>query len=183
MADPSSTPTLVFLALSPLIAWRLYSRIRRMVGRQKSSAARHWFALCFFPLILTLLAAAMAFRPNAWMALGALGVGILCGVVLAMQGLKLTRFEALDEGFFYTPNAHIGIALSLLFVGRLLYRFVSMYLAGLPAKPAAAGFDSSPLTLAILGMLAGYYVAYAVGLLRWRNRVARERARAADTMV
>ncbi len=31
---------------------------------------------------------------------------------------------------------------------------------------------NSPLTLAIFGTLAGYYVTYAIGLLRWRARVA-----------
>jgi hypothetical protein len=32
-------------------------------------------------------------------------------------------------------------------------------------------FARSPLTLAIFGLLAGYYVAYAIGLVRWRSRV------------
>jgi len=31
---------------------------------------------------------------------------------------------------------------------------------------------ASPLTMAIFGTLAGYYVSYAIGLLRWRAQVA-----------
>ena len=31
---------------------------------------------------------------------------------------------------------------------------------------------SNPLTMAIFGTLAGYYVTYAIGLLRWRARVS-----------
>jgi len=32
-------------------------------------------------------------------------------------------------------------------------------------------FAASPLTLAIFGLLAGYYVTYAIGLINWRKRV------------
>ena len=38
-----------------------------------------------------------------------------------------TKFEVTPQGMFYTPNAHIGIALSLLFVGRVIYRMVVLY--------------------------------------------------------
>ena len=32
-------------------------------------------------------------------------------------------------------------------------------------------FAHSPLTLSIFGLLAGYYIAYAIGLVRWRFAV------------
>jgi len=47
-----TTSTWVLLALIPLILWRLYSRYRRLVSRQKSRAWRHWAAAIFFPGIL-----------------------------------------------------------------------------------------------------------------------------------
>jgi hypothetical protein len=31
-------------------------------------------------------------------------------------------------------------------------------------------FTRSPLTLAIIGLVAGYYSTFAIGLLRWRRR-------------
>ncbi len=31
----------------------------------------------------------------------------------------------------------------------------------------------SPLTLAVFGLIAGYYMTYALGLVRWRNLVLR----------
>jgi hypothetical protein len=171
MAVPTSTPTLVFLAMTPLIAWRLYSRVRRMVGRQKSSAPRHWLTVSLFPLLIVLLGATATLHEGAALTLLGMAAGVACGVGLAIYGLKLTRFEATPEGFFYTPNAHIGIALSALFIGRILYRFVGLYMAGLPVNGSPAdGFVNSPLTLAIFGMLAGYYVAYAAGVLRWRHQ-------------
>ena len=77
------------------------------------------------------------------------------------------------EGFFFTPNAPLGIALSLLFLGRIAYRFETFYLAEGSQRFSAADFGRSPLTLLIFGTLAGYYVAYAIGLLRWRHTVTR----------
>jgi hypothetical protein len=38
-------------------------------------------------------------------------------------------------------------------------------------SPPPADFVRCPLTVAIFGTLAGYYVTYAIGLLRWRRRV------------
>ena len=87
---------------------------------------------------------------------------------LGIYGLKLTKFEKTEEGLFYTPNAHLGIALSLLLVGRLIYRVVQV-----STIANANSFGNSPMTIAILGMLGGYYVTYAIGHLLWRSRINR----------
>ena len=44
-------------------------------------------------------------------------------MALGILGLRLTRFETTGEGMLYTPSAHLGIALSTLLVGRIVYRF------------------------------------------------------------
>src|SRR5262249_2739745 len=104
--------------------------------------------------------------------LGALAAGLAGGAALGVWGLKLTKFERTPEGLFYTPDMRIGIALSALFVGRVLYRIGQIYFVDVPAARAAAPMDfvRSPLTLVILGTLLGYYVCYAVGLIRWRRQ-------------
>ncbi len=164
-----NAPTIVFIALLPLIAWRLYSRVRRLVGRQRSRAWRHWTAAVLFPLLAMLLAFGAAARGDATGALAALTGGSALGIALAVGGLRLTRFERTAEGWFYTPSAHIGIALSVLLVGRIAWRVLEVRTRG------STGHDaSSPLTLAIFGTVAGYYAAYAIGLLRWRARAAKE---------
>jgi hypothetical protein len=33
-------------------------------------------------------------------------------------------------------------------------------------------FARSPLTLCVFGLLAGYYIAYAIGLVRWRAQAS-----------
>ena len=87
--------------------------------------------------------------------------------------MRQARFESTPQGLLYTPHAHLGIALSLLLVGRLLYRLIELYALDTTARRSAPEFAQSPLTLAIFGLLASYYIAYAVGLVRWRNRVGR----------
>jgi len=156
--------TVVVIAVVPLLAWRLYSRIRRFIGRQRSRAWRHWMAVVLFPLLLTVLGLAVASHPAA---LAALGGGVLVGAALGAAGLRLTRFEHTAEGWFYTPNAHIGIVLAVLFTARIAWRLAEVQLHG--AAPGGPRFASSPLTLVVFGMLAGYYTVYAAGLLRWRR--------------
>jgi len=165
------SPAAIGFAIAiPLIAWRLYYRVRRLIGRQRSKAWRHWFAAIFFPLLLAMLAAGAAARPAS---LAILAGSAVIGVGLAIWGLKLTRFEKTAEGIFYTPNAHIGIALSSLLVARVLYRMYEVLT--MPALPrGGAGmqdFARSPLTLVVLGMLASYYAAYAIGVLFHRHRL------------
>jgi hypothetical protein len=163
--EPTS---LGLLALIPLMLWRMVSRVRRLVGRQRSTLRRHWIAAVLFPLLIAMLAFGAAATP---MGIPGLAAGLVGGVSLALAGLRLTQFEVTQEGYFYTPNTHIGIALSLLFIGRVIYRLVQVYGAfGMHAHSMAQDFLRSPLTLGIFGTLAGYYTAYAIGMLLWRRR-------------
>src|SRR5258706_835308 len=117
------TPSLIFVVLIPLILWRLYSRYRRLVSRQKSRAWRHWVAAILFPSLLALFALAAIVHPVSEAALAG---GIVVGAVLSHFGLRSTRFEKTPEGIYFTPNARIGIALMLLMVARVAYRFFEM---------------------------------------------------------
>jgi hypothetical protein len=174
-----TSTSVVLLILIPLILWRVYSRVRRLVGRQRSTLRRHWIALIVFPLLSAVFGLGAMASPYG---LPALAGGLAIGAALGWWGLRLTRFEATSEGYFYTPNAHLGIALSLLFVGRILYRMVQMFgLSGVGAQAAAQGFSRSPFTLALFGTLAGYYTAYAAGMLIWRSRVRYERKQKAES--
>jgi hypothetical protein len=160
-------PTLIpFLIAIPLIAWRLYSRIRRSIGRQPLSKVRPWVTLAIFPIVIVLLGF-MARGSGVGIAL--LLTGIVAGTALGVFGISKTRFENTPQGMFYTPNAHLGIALSALFTARVVYRMVQMYQMDPAAQPHPGDFANSPLTLAIFGLLAGYYCAYAAGLIRWRR--------------
>lgn len=150
-----------------LVLWRLYARIRRTIGRQAFKRRRVILTLVVFPAAIALLLLTSITHPTNAITLS---TGALAGAFLGAYGLRLTRFEATEFGYFYTPNAHLGIALSLLFVGRLVYRFLHLQMMGGTAAAPPMDFTRSPLTLAIFATLAGYYVIYALGLLRWSQR-------------
>ena len=159
------THLLVVVAFAAVVVWRMYVRIRRMIGRQRLSRVRPWITVSVFPLIFVLLLATSLAHPTAGIAAAA---GAAVGAGLGILGKRLTKFEVTPAGLFYTPNAHLGIALSLLLVVRLAWRFVVLQTAGRHVDPQPMQWGTSPLTMAIFGTLAGYYVAYAIGLLRWR---------------
>ena len=169
MQTPSPS-TVTLLVLAPLLAWRIYSRFRRMVGRQRLSRVRPWITLTVFPLLIALLGVASHLHPERlWLLAG----GLCCGAALGVFGLSKTHFEPTPQGLFYTPNAHLGIALSTLFVARIILRLVEVYVFNSGVPHGLEDFASSPLTLAVFGLLAGYYISYAIGLLRWRFAVLR----------
>jgi hypothetical protein len=172
MATPSPS-TLTLLALLPLIGWRMYARVRRMIGRQRLSRVRPWITLVVFPLLLGLLALSAHAQPHklVWLALG-----LVLGGALGVFGLKRTRFEPTPEGLFYTPDARLAIGLSILFIGRITWRLIQLAVSGPVPPDQGTQFALSPFTLGPVGLFAGYYIAYAIGLVRWRMRVLRARA-------
>jgi lysylphosphatidylglycerol synthetase-like protein (DUF2156 family) len=165
--SPQVMHVVLTIAFVVFIAWRMQVRVRRLIGRQPLKRWRLALTLVFFPVIVALLALAPHAHPreNSY-----LGVGLGLGVVLGMLGLRLSRFEVTPEGKFYTPNAHIGVALSVLLVARLIYRFAFGGLTGTPPDPGMAGTRLTPLTMMLFGALAGYYCTYAAGLLWWSAR-------------
>jgi hypothetical protein len=166
MNQPGHTPAFVTILVIALIVWRLYMRLRRSVGRQQLRQVRPWFTVTLFPLLIAFFTAFSIGKPLSLLAL--LG-GAALGVGLGIYGLRLTRFEVTPEGLYYTPSAHIGIALSLLLVARIAYRFVVGSVAFAPGGDAPPGQPPlTPLTLIFFGPFAGYYTTYAIGLLRWR---------------
>lgn len=165
IASPSSIA--VSVGIAALIAWRVYRRVRRSIGRQRLSRVRPWLTVTLLPALVALLLLGSPFHPASAVALAA---GISTGAALGFYGLRLTRFESTPSGLFYTPNAHLGIALSLLLLARIAYRVIQVYASDPPVSVPPADFVRSPVTLAIFGTLAGYYVTYAVDLLRWRGR-------------
>jgi hypothetical protein len=160
---------LVPLLVGALIIWRFYARIRRMVMRQKLSNVRPWITVCAFPLLILLFAINSVAHP---VGLAALGGGLVAGIGLGIYGLRLTRFENTPQGLFYTPSAHLGIGLSALLILRVGYRLFQVYSLPNPGDaPPPVPFTGTPTTLLIFGALAAYYVAYAIGLIRWRRSV------------
>jgi hypothetical protein len=128
--------------------------------------------------LLCLVAAMLVLRSMHSPDLAAAGlVGLAAGAALAYVGLRLTQFDRMPAGIFYTPNGTIGAILSALLLGRLAYRFFVLYPTVQSAHAEGAdpfsAFQRSPLTLALFGIVIGYYIAYSIGLLV-RSRALRE---------
>ena len=157
------TPVLI----AALVAWGIARRLRRTFGRQAVQPGRIWLRIGILTLAGGLVVVTSVTR-GAGM-LEALIAGLACGAGLAWVGLRHTRFEMTPEGRFYTPHTYIGLAVTLLFLGRVLYRFlyVSNGANGMfaPDPSAAVAYQRSPLTVGIFAVLVGYYVLFYAGVL------------------
>jgi hypothetical protein len=157
--------------LVALIVFAVYRRLRRSFGRQKLRPRLIALRIVLLAVLGAVLSP-MALRSGAFAA--AALTGLACGVLLAWWGATRTSFERVGTERFYVPHTYSGIAVSLLFIGRVAYRLLQTYEAphgaqGLPAMASgfgAAGYVSSPLTLGLVFVLVGYYVCYLGWVLR-----------------
>jgi len=158
---PTNLNHIVPLLFVGLIAWRLYSRARRNIGRQPLQPKRMMVRIVIFAVVTCGLLAFSFLNPRLLIGLGA---GLALGAPLALLGLRLTQFETTPQGQFYTPNSTIGVGLTVLLAGRLAYRL--MVLSTAPQYPAQAPpLLQSALSFCVFGLLAGYYMAYYIGVL------------------
>ena len=145
--------------LAGLFAWSIYRRVRRNIGKQNLHPRRAIRSIVILSLVSALIVGTSFQNTNLLIGFGG---GLLLGALLGFAGLRLTRFETTDEGHFYTPNTHIGVALSLLLAGRLVYRL--MMFPDVSAMSNQPPPMQSPLTFFILGLTVGYYLVYQTGL-------------------
>lgn len=159
----TSTQLLPALVL-PFLGWRIYTRVRRNVGRQPFHE-RRWKSTVIIFSVMTALLGLLALRSLP--AVGGLGGGLMLGAGLAVIAFRLTRWEATAAGNFYTPNIVIGLGVTLLFIGRIAYRMI-VVVGMTPAERAAVSGLSAyqnPVTLLTFGITSGFYIAYNAGLL------------------
>lgn len=158
---------LVPALLVPLIGWRMYLRVRSHIGPQPVQPRRMIVRM----VILSAVATAFLILSFSHIALlGAAVGGLALGGVIALVGVRLTRFQSGPNGTLYTPNAYIGVSITALLIGRIVYRFLVVMPAAQAAAQAPganpfAAYQSSPLTTAMLMLTIGYYLTYFTGVL------------------
>lgn len=152
--------------IAAIVLWALYRRARRSFGRQRVREGLMWIRVVVLSAAAVFIGVAIAGDADI---LGTLLAGIAGGAVLGYIALRYTKLEVSPEGRFYTPHTYIGLAVTALFVGRVLYRFLGIYNGALPmAAPdqnLAVVYEHSPFTVAVIGGLVGYYVLYYVGVM------------------
>jgi hypothetical protein len=162
------TPILVAV----LLTWAIVRRTRRAFGRQPVQAKRMRIRVGVLAFAGALAIVGAVRDPSS---LGALFAGLAGGVALSYVGLRQTRFEVTAEGRFYTPHTYIGLIVTALFVGRLAYRLLSASNGAAFAAPnqdGSFGYHNSPLTLAMFGVLLGYYLLFNLGVLHKTKALA-----------
>jgi hypothetical protein len=166
-----------------LVVFAIYRRFRRSFGRQPLRPARMRLRMVLLTLLVCLLLPA-ALRSTQFLAAEIVGAAL--GIALAVWGAQRTRFLTHDGQLYYVPHTYTGIVVSLLFLGRLVYRIVQIDggthapAAGAAAANAYASADPgqafapasmlrSPLTVGIFLLLAGYYLYY-YGWVMWKSK-------------
>jgi hypothetical protein len=170
---PTVTGLVNTVLIGAVVLFILYRRVRRNIGRQRVRETAMWIRAVILGLVCIVLLVS-PFRST--LTFIAAAVGAVIGIGLAFYALAHTRFETTPEGHFYTPNPYIGMGVTALLLGRLIYRFTVLYPAmqataklaaqnpQLQASPLAA-YQRSPLTLGIYFLLAGYYVCYYISVI------------------
>ena len=162
--------TLALLVLTPLLVWRIYARIKKQMLRQRSIYQRHYTGILVFGAMILVPAAQILDAPYI---LAALLVGAGGGIGYGVWGLKLSRFEATPQGYFFTPNMRLGLVMAMILVARLLYIGIEVY-ANQGKGIVMPKLSDSPLTMLCVGLTAGYFGCYSAGLLRWRRKMRRQ---------
>jgi hypothetical protein len=169
-------PNMIYAIMIPVMVFAVWRRVRRSFGRQPIQRRKMMARIAF----LTVLGALIIWggMHNLRLVEGLLG-GALAGAALGTVGLRLTRFERDASGAdLYIPNAWIGGVLTAVLIARLAWRFlVLMPQMQDPAMAhSAPAMGNSPLTMAILGLMIGYYICYYAGLLVHHRRFERAQA-------
>ncbi|GAB3779195.1 hypothetical protein GCM10028797_00970 [Dyella agri] len=172
-----------YVIIVPLMALMVWRRISRQFGRQPIRRGRMIARIAIFAVIGCLLM--LGGLHDIRLAEGVLG-GALIGAALGFVGLRLTRFETDPvKGDCYLPNPWIGAVLTALLLGRLVWRFMvlapqmqqadALAAGAPPATSMQMGYQASPLTMLVIGLLVGYYIVYFAGLLVHHRRYQQSR--------
>ncbi|MGB6309691.1 MAG: hypothetical protein WBF89_18030 [Steroidobacteraceae bacterium] len=166
-----------------LVVFAIYRRFRRNFGRQPLRPARMTLRIVLLTVVVCLLLPA-ALRSAQFLSAELAGAAL--GIALGVWGAQRTRFLMFGGRLHYVPHTYTGIAVSLLFLGRLAFRLMQVYggahaahlaNAATAAAPAAdpsqafapASMVRSPLTVGIFFVLAGYYLCY-YGWVLWKSK-------------
>jgi hypothetical protein len=153
------------LLLAALLILVVYRRFRRSFGQQPLLPLRMQMRILLLLIVGCLLLPA-AMRSTSFLL--AILAGVAAGVALALWGAAHTRIVRIADRQYYVPHTYTGIAVSLLFIGRLGYRLVQVYSSS-DQTFAATTMLRSPLTIGLYFVLMGYYVCY-YSVVLWKSK-------------
>ena len=105
---------MIWAVAAPLAAFMVYRRVRRNFGRQPLRSGRLAVRSMFLVIVAGLLLMAGFAGGGSSMAGWGVLAGLAAGGILGMAGLRMTQFETVQGGHWYTPHPGIGLALTAL---------------------------------------------------------------------
>jgi hypothetical protein len=159
--------TLILLALAPLLVWRIYSRLKTQMARQRSILSRHYTGVLVFAGMILVSLSEVLTRPYE---LGALAAGTALGVFWGVFGLRRTVYEDTEGGYFFTPPMRLGILMAMILIARVLYIGIAIY-ANQGSSLPTPRFTDSPLSMLCVGVTGAYFLTFSSGLLLWRRKL------------
>jgi hypothetical protein len=155
-----------------LILFAVYRRVRRNFGWQKLNAGRLGFRIALLTVIGLLFMGQSVVHPVSLISDLA---GIAIGAAIAYYGASVTEFEKRDGGLHYRPNMWVGTAVTVIFLGRLAYRFYAAYSQAGDGGFASMQFGASNNSWAsgLILIMFAYYITYYLILLAKQRRVPR----------
>ena len=152
----------VAILFGGLIAWSIYRRVRRNIGRQPLRPRRAVISIIILTLVSALIVGTSLskFAPAA----GHWRRPACSASLLGFVGLRLTHFETTDDRtFLHAERAHRRRAFDAVrWTAGLSLLGGSRCRRG--AEQSAA--ISKPADLFIFGLTAGYYIVYQAGLFK-----------------
>jgi hypothetical protein len=161
--------TLTLLVLTPFLVWRIYSRLRTAMARQRSIVSRHWTGLIVFTAMVLVPASELVHKLPM---LGWLAAGTAAGIGYGIWGVRHTRREETKEGYYFTPPARLGILIAMLFTARVLYVGFEIY-ANQGTNVPMGRFTDSIVSMLAVGLTGGYFGTISGALALWRYRIRR----------
>jgi hypothetical protein len=154
--------------LTVFIAFMLYRRFKRTIGFQKLKRSRLIFRSVLFGLLGGLFLYMGTLHPISFLADAA---GLVGGVILSYYAIKHLRFEKRVDGWYYRTHLWIEVGVLVLFLSRIVYRLLSVYMQSSGTYPAAGAdpmqnMEKDPLTAGIFFLIISYYIRYFIFLLR-----------------
>src|SRR5262249_16540622 len=110
--------------VAALFVFLIYRRFRRNFGQQPLRPIRIQIRIPLLIIVGGLLLPTV-FRSTAFLL--AMLAGVAAGVGLAVWGGSRTRYLRISNQLYYVPHTYTGVAVSLLFLGRLVYRVIQVY--------------------------------------------------------
>lgn len=163
-----------------LIAYRLYRRVRRLIGRQRFAERRLWIRTALVSALIVFVTVSLVLSGNVAVSLESAAAGFAVGVAIGVVALRFLQMGHDEDGLWYIPNLYLGIGLIGLLIARLVYKYIVIVpeLKRELAQTAGHGatqvtMPESPLFHAILFLVLGYYLVHYGGiLLRGRRMLA-----------